>query len=88
MRWEPVPDKDFNGEILGYVIYYQNDTASSSKGFRITTPSIPFTLNDLSTSTMYTLHVCAYNSVGDGPCAKTDQRTLPSSKFEFYISVI
>jgi len=85
LNWNPVPDSSVNGELTGYAIYFQNDTTSTSKGNRTNTDLLSLTLERLAISTMYLIHVCAYNSAGDGPCARSSVRTLSSSEFLYYI---
>ena len=86
--WNSIPSDNLNGELLGYSIYVHNDTTSNVKGERVlNTTDLIATVDNLGIGTMYLFFVCAYNSAGDGPCARTTQKTLQSSKSKLFKTI-
>ena len=72
-----------NGIPLGYNVYaYYNGILISSNTTKFDL-QIAY-IDKLTPSTTYVLEVCAYNSVGDGPCERTSATTLDSRKFLSY----
>ena len=77
IEWIGVSQNDMNGIPLGYNIYaLLNGTVKSSNntGFEMT----GIIMNGLVPSTSYAFKVCAYNSIGDGPCERGNAVTLDS----------
>ena len=77
MEWNGVPRHLINGKPLGYNInVYTNGSwiLSTSVDYFTTAQS----LDSLLPSMKYTLEVCAYNAIGNGPCERVSGSTLDS----------
>ena len=66
VQWNEVPQEHRNGEIQGYrVLYSDPHGIEQKKTVHISTRKT--SLTDLKNSTVYTIKVLAFTSVGDGP---------------------
>lgn len=79
LEWDGIPRRAMNGAPLGYKVYtYWNDSLIDISQIEYGQQSM--VVAGLHPSTVYIFQVCAYNSIGDGPCEKTMGKTQPSRK--------
>ena len=80
LSWNPPPIRDQNSDTIAYrVQYYGNSFDSSVR--TATTSNTNVVLAGLEEGEVYTVIVCGYNSLGNGPCEVIEQQTqedLPS----------
>uniref|UniRef100_A0A7M5UJ08 Fibronectin type-III domain-containing protein n=1 Tax=Clytia hemisphaerica TaxID=252671 RepID=A0A7M5UJ08_9CNID len=78
LQWDGVPTQYMNGVPLGYKISsYSHGVLTSTTTVDFITTSYAF--DDMLPSMKYTLEVCAYNAVGNGPCERLTVYTLDSA---------
>ena len=66
MRWDPLPKRQQNGEIVSYEVQYREE-GSSSTVVNDTTQGIVYTAEDLTTDRVYQFRVAATTVNGTGP---------------------
>ena len=64
--WDEVPDRDVNGIILGYRVYF-NETSDEVFNQTVEFPTKNTTLSFLRPYTFYSIQVLAFTIKGDGP---------------------
>ena len=71
LQWEELPVPERNGEVLGYIVQYQNLLT----GVRVfqNTSNTSILLKDLKPYTTYRYTIAAYTSVGPGPFGSSHQ---------------
>ena len=79
VEWRGVPQASINGEPLGYIIriFKNNMLLRENSTSFLDTFSL---VQNLSPGTQYVFEVCAYNSLGPGPCDRITGSTLESRK--------
>ena len=74
LSWNPPPIREQNSDTIAYrVQYYGNSFDNSVRN--VTTSNTNVLLTGLEEGEVYTVMVCSYNSLGDGPCEVIEQST-------------
>ena len=68
VQWDEVPQEHRNGEIQGYKVLYSDSNGLEQKE-TVNALTRETSLIDLKTSTVYSIKVLAFTSVGDGPAS-------------------
>ena len=75
LQWDELPVPERNGEILGYIIWFQRPINTTQN-----TSNIFILLMDLKPYTIYEYAIAAYTSVGPGPFGFYQEQTDEASK--------
>ena len=78
LQWDELPVPERNGEILGYIIWFQHPRTGINATQNTSTISI--LLMDLKPYTIYEYAIAAYTSVGPGPFGFYQEQTDEDSK--------
>ena len=80
LEWGGVPRAAMNGDPLGYKI---TATLNGTVAQKVTTDFLDlyYLVENLIPDSQYLFEVCAFNSLGDGPCDRITGTTLKSRKF-------
>ena len=78
--WTGVDRTLMNGDPLGYHVFLfsQSDDTTSLANVTVPFNEESATVRGLEPSTYYKARVCAFNSMGDGPCEQNVGRTMDS----------
>ena len=88
--WTGVDRVSMNGDPLGYhiFVFHQSDGVTSLSNLTVPFNEESVTFEGLEPSNHYISRVCAFNSLGDGPCEQATGRTMDSGLFLFYFCVL
>lgn len=67
VSWQHPPPSTWNGNILGYIIQYRQQSMSSFQDKTVTYTTTSTVLDNLVKFTTYDIRIMAFNSIGDGP---------------------
>ena len=81
IEWTHPPVHSWNGIIKGYKVKIKSENGAYMKTMDITGDGIFTNVDQLTPDTMYIVDVCAFTSVGVGPCLRSLNRTFVSRKF-------
>lgn len=81
VRWSHLPEEDFHGQPIGYVItHHPTDLESDPNSMIVLYTTNSTTLTNLKVYTMYTINVSAVSSGGTGPAETVKTRTDAEGK--------
>ncbi|KAK8775217.1 hypothetical protein V5799_031434 [Amblyomma americanum] len=67
VSWEPPPESERNGELLGYKIFYKAEGDTEEVMEAVPATPTAYTITDLRRFTNYSVQLLAFNPAGDGP---------------------
>ena len=74
LNWNPPPLREQNSDTIAYrVQYYGNSFDNSVRNIKTTNTNV--VLKELEEGEVYTVMVCSYNNLGNGPCEVIEQST-------------
>ena len=75
-----------NGDPLGYhvFVFHQSDPTTALSNLTVLFNEESVTFDGLEPSNTYISRVCAFNSIGDGPCEQSTGRTMDSRMCYYY----
>ena len=87
--WVGVDRDSMNGDPLGYhvFVFHQSDPATSLANLTVSFNDESVTVVGLEPSNTYISRVCAFNSIGDGPCEQSTGRTMDSRTFFLFFRI-